>query len=428
MELNDWFTIISILLAVFAFFSQEERKILLLKTNKYQVWSTIFLLVVLVPLLLFFNNLSQVFPFLKKCPFTFNRVNLPVASTWAFLLTLSIIGYWFYWFSCRLIKTKPTEKLMEHYIKSMDTIPFETLFKLFIKYEGIPLEKSSNYSLYGIVLTNKSFFNSAFKYNPNLFSGIVKNIDTKTILDSELPRIIRDQMISIVSEQKRLGLISPYNYEPVSNNNSLKEDLLLFHLTNYYFLMMEQCIEENNFNGKNFQMLNYFSETIFSEILNSIRFTEEVDYNKETPTYFHKLLSNILSAFNDWISLSINLERETNIIEHFATLYSSCIVKLLKYNSDVITSRYIEIQFNSFLLKYFNELQSVEAVLTKIENSLVESLPKDINEKKYYKSRFESCWKYTDEGLFAGDSGVLEHEKSKQNRFIKNVVNKIITP
>ncbi len=35
MELNDWFTIIYILLAVFAFFSQEERQILLLKTKSH---------------------------------------------------------------------------------------------------------------------------------------------------------------------------------------------------------------------------------------------------------------------------------------------------------------------------------------------------------------------------------------------------------
>lgn len=425
MELNDWFTIISILLAVFAFFSQEERQILLLKTNKYQVWSTIFLLVILVPLLLFFNKLSYVFPLLKKCPFSFNCFYLPTASTWAFLLTILTFGCWGRWILFKLNKTKPTEKLMKHYLKSMDTMSFEDLFKLFIKYEGNHIENESYYSLYGIVLTNKSFFNAAFNYKPNLFSDIVKNIDAPTILNSKLPVTIKDKIISLASEQKRLGLVSTYNYEPVLHDKWPKEDLLLFQLTDSYFLMMEQCIEENNFDEGNFKMLNSFSVTMYTEILNSISLKKEVDYNKASPTYFHKLLSDFTDAFDNWIKLAVNNKLDLNVVDHFSKIYCNCIVLLIKHDDKIISEYYLKIQFDSFLNNYFNDLQQFESVLTNVEDELVRSLTNDDDKKDYYKIRFNSCWEYTDDKQFAGSSGVLEREKNKRNRFIKNVVEKI---
>src|SRR5438552_4139089 len=116
----------------------------------------------------------------------------------------------------------------------------------------------------------KCFFNSALDYNPNLFLGIINNLDAKTILDSRLPVVIRDKVNIIAADQKRLGIVSPYNYEPVYHDKWPKEDLLLFHLTDCYFLLMNRCIQANIFHNNEFNMLNFFCESMFTEILKSI--------------------------------------------------------------------------------------------------------------------------------------------------------------
>ncbi len=115
---------------------------------------------------------------------------------------------------------------------------------------------------------------------------------------------MRDKVNAVAAEQRRLGIISLYNYEPIYHDKWPKEDLLLFHLTDCYFILMKSCIKENVFYSNNFRMINFFSETMFTEILKSINIPEGVNVNKETPTYNHKLLSNILAAFDEWIALA----------------------------------------------------------------------------------------------------------------------------
>ncbi len=426
MLLTDWFTIIAILLAVLAFFSQAERKILLLKTKDWQRWVSGLILLLYIPFLLYYEKMALVFNCLNQSPFRFDSRFLPMPSDWAFLLTFITIGSWVWWFSVRLKRVEPNQYLMNHYLKSINTMPFEDLFRLFIKYEETQLEKASNFNLYGSLLTNETFFNSAINHNPNLFLGIINNLDAPIILASRLPVVIRDRVNSIAAEQRRLGVMSAYNYEPIFHDKWPKEELLLFHLTDCYFALMKRCIEANAFDSNEFGMLNSFSETMFSGILKSICIPEGVDFNKEIPTYYHKLLSNTLSAFKEWILLANKQNREFHIIEHFITLYSNCLIKLMKYNEDIVSDKYLKIQLNSFLRTYFDDiLNDVHQIRTKIEDKLVSTIPINFQEKAYYKTRFNTCWEYSDDAIFGGDSGVLKHERPKRDRFIKNVVEKI---
>jgi hypothetical protein len=427
MQLSDWFTIIAILLAVLAFFSQAERKVLLHKINRWLIGITAIVLFFIIPFLLFYRSLANVFTFLNDSPFSFQNRFLPGPSDWAFILIFISIGYWMWWFSIRLKKVKPTEQLINHYIKSMNTMPFEDLFRLFIKYEETQLEESANFKIYSSLLASEMFFNSALDYNPKLFIGIISNLDAKTILDSELPVVIRDKVNAIAAEQSRLGTVSLYNYEPIYHDKWPKEDLLLFHLTDCYFALMKSCIRANVFYSNHFRMINFFSETMFSEILKSIHIPESVDIDKETPTYNHKLLTNILSAHDEWISLANELKREYFVTEHFVELYCGCISKLIKYNEEIISDRYLKIQFNSFLRStYFdNQLSNIDEIRNKIDSIFQSSIPSEFQLKAYYKVRFETCWDYSDDEIFAGDSGVQNHEITMRNRFIKNVVEKI---
>ena len=134
MQLSDWFTIIAILLAVLAFFSQAERKILLLKRKGWQIKITTFILFLFIPFLLYYEKLATTFPWLNAPPFSY-QTNLPKPSDWAFVLVFLSISYWIWWFLFRIKKVKPTEGLINHYLRSINTMPFEDLFRLFIKYE-----------------------------------------------------------------------------------------------------------------------------------------------------------------------------------------------------------------------------------------------------------------------------------------------------
>lgn len=429
MQLSDWFTIIAILLAVLAFFSQAERKILLHKTSRLQIGITTIVLFFIIPFLLFYKNLANVFSFLNESPFTFHNRFLLSPSGWAFILIFISIGYWIWWFSIRLKKIAPTEPLINHYIKSMNIMPFEDLFRLFIKYEETQLEETANFKIYSSLLANEMFFNWALDYNPKLFIGIISNLDAKSILDSELPIVIRDKVNSIAAEQSRLGTISLYNYEPIYHDKWPKEDLLLFHLTDCYFALMKSCIKANVFYSEsdNFRMINFFPETMFSEILKSIHIPEGVNVDMETPTYNHKLLTNILSAHDEWVSLVNELNREYFVTEHFIELYCRCINKLIKYNEEIISDRYLKIQFNSFLRRtYFDDqLSSIDKIRNKVESIFLSSMPSEFQSRAYYKTRFENCWDYSDDEIFAGDTGVLDHERPGRERFIENVVKKI---
>lgn len=426
MQLSDWFTIITILLAVLAFFSQAERKVLFLKTKNSQLIITGFILCLFIPFLLYYNKISSVISFLNAPPFSFKYKYLPTPSDWAFLWTSITIGYWVFWFSHSLKKVKPTENLINHYLKSMNYMPFEDLFRLFIKYEETQIEQSSNFKLYGNLLTNEVFFNSALNHNPNLFLSLINNLDADTILASRLPVAIRDKVNAIANEQKRVGTLSTYNYEPVYHDKWPKEDLLLFHLTDCYFALVEKSIKANSFDTDEFTMRNSFSETMFIELLKSIHIPEGLNVDTEVPTYYHKLLSNILSAHNSWISTSLEQKSEAHIIEHFATLYASCLIKLMKHDDAIISNTYLKLQFCSFLKTYFVRLKNYDEILCEVEKKLVSAIPMDYTQKKDYKDRFDECWKNADNDIFAGSSRVQPHEKEIKKRFIKNVVEPIM--
>ncbi len=415
MKISDWFVVITILIATLAFFTQAERTVLLLKINKWQICLSAITLILYLPFLLFYDDFIAFIPILGRPPFSMSFKFLPTASGWAFIITLLTI-FLIIWSLWRVKKVKPTTKLIDHYKECLNIMPFEDLFRLFVKYEAVQVQNSDNFKTYSNLLTDKTFFNSALNFNPNFFLGIVKNFDFQTILDSELPRIIMDKVNNILAEQKRLGVLSVYNYEPVDET-----EMPLFPLINCYFELMTKCIDANKFDSSRFGMLNFFPEMMFENILDSINIPEGLDIEKETPTYYHKLLSDFLSSFEDWIDHSKS-EELANAIEHFMVLFCNCIIKLIIYRDSIISSYYLKIQFNSFLRLYFDEnLNNVIDVKEEIEGEFLEAIPSDHQQKNYYKNRFKECWRYSDNVFFVGGASVFPHEKSKRDRFIDKV-------
>jgi hypothetical protein len=427
MQISDWLTIISIMLASFAFFSNTERKILFIKTKVFFRVTTLIILFLLIPILIYYDKLAVAFPFLYREPFLFNSKFLPNSNDWAFILFFILIGFWIWGFLYRLEKVRPTKKLIDHYLQSSKLIPFDELFRLFIKYESKQLRNPNNSSIYTPLLTNELFFHAALDYSPNTYVGFVEGIDSVEIINSKLPVLIRDKVNALARKNKRLGVVSEYNYEPVNHSGWPKEELLLFYLTDTYDLIFRKCISDNHFSSDTFNMLNYYPHTMFVEVLRSISVPEDVSIKSDSPTYNHKLLGNFLSFFDGWVTDANESGNGGIIVSHSVVLHTKCIIELLVYNESVISLEFLNSQFCSFLRNtYFNDrISNIESIRAAISKIFINEIPNENLMKKYYQQRFSNVWEYSDDDIFNGERGVFKHEKSKRNKFKAEIVEKI---
>lgn len=89
MSISDWFTIIFILAAFLGFLIQNELKLFLAKLFKIEKVIFGYVLIIQIPILLFFCELSSEFTFLKYPPFTIENGIEP--KTLAFILICNLL-------------------------------------------------------------------------------------------------------------------------------------------------------------------------------------------------------------------------------------------------------------------------------------------------------------------------------------------------
>ncbi|MDX2195633.1 MAG: hypothetical protein NW207_04390 [Cytophagales bacterium] len=402
MQLSDWFTVVTILIAVLAFYKPEERKLLMLKIGTTNLLCTSIILCVVIPFLLYYDRLICYY---------FNSCVTILASDWAFIVLISLVAYWVWWFYFKLKKQAISDKIIQFYKDSINTLPFDELLRLFIKYE-VPIEKSSDYAT---LLSDSIFYNAALQINSKFILNEFKKMDSITLLNHRIPRIIRDEMLVQIAVQKRMGTLSAYNQEP-SKIGSEFDNLILFKLLDCYFVILNTCIRQNNFSHNGFNIINRFLPTIFKEILFSINVNTDINLEVEAPTYNHKLLNKILSYFSD--VLSDNL-----VINHFAEFYCDCILRLFERN-DVVKLEYIKIQFNYFLNTYFKYLYSYEEIRKSINNKVIENIKNSSN--SIIADLFSQCWEYSDNDIFNDGNNISNDEMAKRDYFSQNVVNNIL--
>lgn len=418
MNLADWFTVISILLAVVAFFPNEERRILFLKIPKFMKVGIFVILFLLIPFLIFYGRLSVVFPRLNSKPFILDSRFLPSPNVWAFILFFCLLMYSGWWFFFRIRKVKPTKELIDYYLSCMDMMPFEALFRLFIKYEQDYFKSEAGYIDYKKLLGNEQFFKYSMDNNPGLYLNLILNIDAPSFLDWRIPVILRDKINNVIAQQGMLGVNSAYNYEPILHDNWPEEDLLLFKLLNCYISLMEKCIDVDIFTStkSDTSMTNHFMETFFDGILKNINISNNLNVDKEEPTFFHKLLIEILHALKSWID---HIGRETDEIERiriYLVQYVRCIAELIQFDSTVVSNYFLNIQFNSLMRLYFEKPvmglndEKISFIREVIENTFLRfaKRQRDNSSFNYCKNRFISCWDYAENDLFVGHTMPLE--------------------
>ena len=411
MQLSDWFTIVTILVAVLAFYKSEERKLLLLKIGSKKLWFTAFILFLALPFLLLYDSrIGYYIP----CSLTF------LASDWAFSILLGTAGYWVWWFFKKLHKQPISKEVVMYYKEATNTLPIAELLRLFVKYE-VPLQNSSNYAM---LVLHKPFFKGALQHNPVLLMKLINEVEVIVLLEHKIPLIIKDEILIVLAAEKRNGTLSVYNQEPLIIDSE-RDDLVLFILLECYFAMLNKCIEENKFNTSQFGMLNYFLPTIFKEILGIIQVNDRINLKTETPTYNHELLNILLSYFDDILS-GINKKNDAYkmVVSHFAPIYCDCIVALFEKN-DVVKANYLKIQFKSFLVTYFEEIYDFTDSINSINTKLVEQLTKE-PKRMCIIDFFNECWNYADEDIFVNGLTIPGTSNEKRDKFMSNVVNKVL--
>lgn len=410
MQLSDWFTVVTIMVAVLAFYKPEERKLLLFKIGRKRIGITAVGLFLVLPFLLIYDSRIG-FYFPCSCIF--------LAADWAFITLMGLAGYWVWWFFKRLPNQKVKQEVVEFYITATNTLPLEEVLRLFVKYEG----PNKNSSSYVTLVLNKPFFQGALQHNSALIFKLLKDVEVDLLLENKLPKQIKDEILAQIASEKRKGTLSIYNQEPLTIDNE-RDKLILFPLLDSYFSMLNKCIIKNKFDTNRFGILNFFLPNIFKEILTSIQINTDINLNIEAPTYNHQLLNKTLSYFYDILCESENeKESYTLVVKFFAPIYADCIMSLFE-RSDVIKKDYLKNQYKSFFDTYFKDIYNFKDTIESINTNIVDELNKE-RDKKKKRELFNVCWENTDEAIFCKGLQISQAQKKKRERFIEDVVNKI---
>ena len=131
MSIDSWLTTIGLLVAIVAFFPKAELRLLGLKLHKAELWAGLFVLMILLPFLIYFYAIADRLPFLFY--FTIRRGLLP--KNVAFLFLYGLIS----WLVIRFVWFRPNKKfsaeILAFYQQLLKEVPFDVFFNIFSRYE-----------------------------------------------------------------------------------------------------------------------------------------------------------------------------------------------------------------------------------------------------------------------------------------------------
>lgn len=337
MDINGWIAIITIFTAIFAFLPKEDLHIVLHKTYLIEKVLVLSILLLFIPYLIYFPELSGKFPCLKY--FTVTGGLEP--SSIAFILFYLI----FIWCSIRLAiwkpNKKPTEQTIAYFQGLLNEKPFDEFFAIFTKHTT-PKEINTNWNLYWQIFFQQKFldgiFNNRTKYllqfweqfkeedfkiifrryleNPNSdyyneikehwnssalieempFLNKVLNTNLKQSIDGNVVDILSDYVQEhLTSEHKALRLYNQKHY-----NTRISEDYgmnlpVFYHIRFYSFLHTNIIRNRISTGGR---MLSFY-QSITKEMINNV-VVPNGRFDYEYPTNYHWLISEMGEAIKTW--------------------------------------------------------------------------------------------------------------------------------
>jgi hypothetical protein len=420
MSLSDWFTAFGFIVAVYALFSTEERRILALKLNKTDPY--IFLTALFDTLILIkYNDLYNRFSYLKSFDVSWG-IN---SSNWALILFLSAAIY----FAIKLYRIPsklPSPDLIKYY-QTMMKQDFKTFFRLFNKYEK-SANNNEHFNTYKLIVFEPAFLEGVSDqpyYYTNLLDKIDKETFTKyftgllnnhnSIFYKELSlnadtnlvneenyflykllhtspglffnigglKILRDWHVNYLENEKLKHGQSIYNQNPELVVEDFQLSLPLYlHIVFIRLLYQEAIVQkidpsalDNGFTNMQSIFSNLIEKIVGCIDVVSYRHHESAEY----PLKYHYLISEIFDTVEGWIEWfneDDNFETDTSLLAFFPSCMRWCLKELLKgFELGVIPEDFVLriYHYRLMLLYYKHDLK--EELIDEIEKVCILEIP-----------------------------------------------------
>lgn len=453
MDINGWLTVMTVFLAIFAILPSEDLQIVLHKTYLIEKIVLVFVLVFLIPYLIYFYQLSQYFSFLQNLTITdgFEPTNL------AFL----IFFITFLWFVIRLFilkpNKKPTIKTIGYYKELLNEKTFDEFFSIFTKHIS-PKEIKGSWDLYREIFFQQKFLNGIFnnrtsyllnfwgKFNneedfklifrlylenensdyyneikehwnsnslmenmPFLNKVINKNI--KNSIDNHIVDIIYDYTQKHLKfENKILKLYNQKHYYPRIRQDYGMDLPIYYHVRFIGFLHTTIIKNKIKTGGRT---LSLFSEMI-KEMLNNVNVRPDI-FDNEYPTNYHWLIGEICATTQNWVNnfgkkYYNNKSGYNQFIPYSFWLIVQSLIE--GFDKGVISEWFINRMVYHHMLSSYFDLDMNEEFKIYIEDEFIAHIPEGhlqqildftLNEKfaiKYYKFK-------------TGKFGIIEPHENK---------------
>ncbi len=347
MDINSWLTIITVFIAVLAFFPKEERKLLEYKLGKIESGVILITLVIIIPYLILFPKLMNRIDFLKS----FTIQNGVEPSSIAFGLFYII----FIWILIRLFWIRPKNRVsrntIDYYNKLLSELTFNRFFTLFTRYTPDNISEK-DLELYEPILFNPVFLKGVAQYQPSYLSknwgnynneSDFRNLFTIFLADTqsayyieikehrESNKVLANspflQTILVKNLKQNINNeIFPLMYDTIQTHlkaEKMKENSIYTQQHDYKFIREEQGYDlpiyfhikfvglmysnaiSNKIDIDNLSTFNGHMRTLFSEMIGRMITNMPInrDSKKEYETNYHWLIAETFDVISNWLDI-----------------------------------------------------------------------------------------------------------------------------
>jgi hypothetical protein len=413
MGISDWFTILGLFLAIYALISTEERRILVYKLGKFNVW-LILLAFTLMLCFIKYQDLYDRFEFLEKL----NKYGIIHSSNWALVIFIGTVIYFAVCFY-KIAEKLPSKDLINYY-KTLMKQDFKVFYGLFNKYEKNATDKKHFESYKTILfepvfiegvseeqyyfsdllnsmdeLTFKKYFTSILNNSNSIFyKELIRNSEYNSVQEENyfLVKIIRDNpkmffdiggfeilrdwQLRHLEVEKIKGSQSIYNQPIPDFINSFELSMPLYlHILFVKLLYQEAILQKIDIGSlsKSYPNMQTVFSTIIEKCIDCIDLKEYKKYKKqENPLKYHYLISEIFMMYQNWLE-AFNKEEYfvlKNSLFGFFTLSLNLSINALTegVNKKVISNDFFirQIRFHLFNVYFKHDLKDV--LRTELEN------------------------------------------------------------
>ncbi|MXV52459.1 hypothetical protein GS399_15900 [Pedobacter sp. HMF7647] len=425
MGVSEWFTVFSLVLAVYALYSSDERAVIRLKLGSYDPFLLLFTILTIL-VLIKYDALLIHFRALNA----FRIASGFHSNNWALLILLILFSY-FGWKLYKIPNQLPKTELINLYRKIMRR-NFDRFFNLFNKYElrasdkeyfdsyktiifdPVFIESNTNdpyfYIEYLGIIDNASFaifFKHLINNNNSIFYKELRSNNDSYLVNEdnvllwkllhEKPamliqigglKIIKDWYLVHLQNEKIKGFQSLYNQQ----TDQIIDDLEL-HFPLYLHILFIQLLYQESIAQKVDMdtVANHYGnmQSIFSNMLEKcIEGIDSYNYSSiqasEYPTNYHFLIGKIFDVTEQWIR-SFNKDKSyvsnSSYVGFFPLCMRLCINELIKgLKVNVISMDFLcrMIHYHLLAIYYMHDLK--EPIRKEIEDTCIAELPAEIIE------------------------------------------------